>query len=46
MKLKKLSTPVKSNKQIQEYLSAVDKGMSGSFVVSNGRGWYVRKPHS
>lgn len=41
-----LSKPAKSNKQIQEYLSAVDKGMSGRFVVPNGKGWYVRKPHS
>jgi len=39
-----LDKPAKANKQIQEYLSAVDKGLTGRFVMQNGKGWYVRKP--
>ncbi len=39
-----LAKPAKANKQIQEYLSAVDKGMTGRFVMQNGKGWYLRKP--
>ncbi len=41
-----LAKPTKANKQIQEYLSAVDKGLTGRFVMQNGKGWYLRKPNS
>lgn len=40
-----LPKPTQSNQQVQEYLSAVDKGIAGRFVVQYGKGWYVRKPH-
>lgn len=42
----KLRSPAKSNRQIQEYVSAVDRGMSGRFVVPTEKGWHVRKPAS
>lgn len=41
-----LAKPAESNKQIREYLAAVDKGLTGRFVMQNGKGWYVRKPNS
>ncbi len=40
-----LPKPAQSNQQVQEYLSAVDKGIAGRFVVQNGKGWYLRKPN-
>ncbi|MEO8785338.1 MAG: DUF2188 domain-containing protein [Candidatus Saccharimonadales bacterium] len=39
-----LAKPARTNKQIQEYLSAVDRGLTGRFVMQSGKGWYVRKP--
>jgi hypothetical protein len=41
-----LSKPAQTNKQIQEYLSAVNEGMKGRFVVPSGKGWCVRKPNN
>ena len=42
-----LTKPAESNEQIREYLSAVDKGLAGRFVMQNGNGgWYVRKPNA
>ena len=43
MTFKTLSPPAKSNKQVREYVQAVEKGLDSYFVVQNGRGWYVRK---
>ncbi len=43
MTFKTLKPPAKSNKQIQEYVNAVEKGRNSYFVVQNGKGWYVRK---
>lgn len=43
MKFKRLPPPPKSNKQVQEYVQAVEKGMKNYFVMQNGNGWYVRK---
>ena len=41
---KTLPAPVKSNKQVREYLDALHKG--GRFVVPNGEGWYFLRPDS
>ncbi len=46
MKYAILNKPAKSNKQIQEYLPAVDKGITGRFVMQNGKGWYLCKLNS
>ena len=43
MTFKTLRPPAKSNKQVQEYINAVEKGRNSYFVVQNGKGWYVRK---
>jgi hypothetical protein len=43
MTFKTLPPPAKSNKQVQEYINAVEKGRNSYFVVQNGSGWYVRK---
>ncbi len=43
MTFKTLAPPAKSNKQIREYIEAVNKGFDSYFVVQNGKGWYVRK---
>jgi|ERR1039458_5497996 hypothetical protein len=43
MTFKTLPPPAKSNKQVQEYINAVEKGRNSYFVVQNGQGWYVRK---
>ncbi|HVA11366.1 MAG TPA: DUF2188 domain-containing protein [Candidatus Dormibacteraeota bacterium] len=43
MTFKTLPSPAKSNKQVQEYVNAVEKGRNSYFVVQNGKGWYVRK---
>ncbi len=43
MTFKTLPQPAKSNKQVREYVQAVEKGMDSYFVVQNGGGWYVRK---
>lgn len=43
MTYKTLPLPAKSNRQINEYVQAVEKGMDSYFVVQNGKGWYVRK---
>ena len=34
--------PIKSTKQIQEYLAAVRKGMNSHFVMQQENGWLVR----
>jgi hypothetical protein len=39
-----LPKPAKSNKQVQEYLSAVNKGMKSRLIFPSGKGWNVRKP--
>jgi hypothetical protein len=43
MTFKTLAPPAKSNKQVREYVEAVEKGLDSYFVVQNGKGWYVRK---
>ena len=34
--------PIKSTKQIQEYIAAVRKGMNSHFVMQQEHGWLVR----
>ena len=34
--------PIKSTKQIQEYIAAVRKGMNSHFVMQQENGWLVR----
>lgn len=43
MTFKTLPPPAKSNKQVQEYVDAVERGRNSYFVIQNGKGWYVRK---
>jgi len=43
MKFKTLRPPSKSNRQVREYVNAIEKGRNSYFVVQNGKGWYVRK---
>jgi exonuclease V gamma subunit len=43
MTFKQLKPPAKSNKQVQEYIQAVEKGMNNYFVVHKDKGWYVQK---
>ena len=43
MKFRKLPPPAKSNKLVQEYVDAVEKGRRNYYVIQNGSGWYVRK---
>jgi hypothetical protein len=44
MTFKSLRTPPKSNKQVQEYVQAVEKGLDSYFVVKvSNKGWYVQK---
>lgn len=43
MKFKKLPPPAKSNKQVQEYVDAIERGRRNYYVIQNGSGWYVRK---
>lgn len=39
----RLKTPPKSNKQVQEYVSAVQSGMNAHFVVKSSNGWSVKR---
>ena len=39
---KELPKPSSSNKQIQEYMAAVRKGMDSYFVVETHEGWSIR----
>lgn len=39
---KALPKPSSSNKQVQEYMAAVRKGMDSYFVVETHEGWSVR----
>lgn len=41
---KTLPQPAKPNKQVQEYLNALNKG--GRFVIPNGKSWYFLRPDS
>lgn len=43
MTFKTLTPPTKTNKQVREYVEAVEAGLDSYFVVQNGKGWYVRK---
>jgi hypothetical protein len=43
MTFKQLKPPAKSNKQVQEYVQAVEKGLNSYFVIQKGTGWSVRK---
>lgn len=43
MTFKSLRTPPKSNKQVQEYVQAIEKGLDSYFVVKANKGWYVQK---
>lgn len=43
MKFKQLPPPPRSNKQIREYIEAVERGRNHYYVKQNGEGWYVRK---
>ena len=38
-----LPQPKQPNKQVQEYLDAFRRGMTGRFVVPKGEGWYVSR---
>jgi hypothetical protein len=38
-----LKPPAKSNKQVQEYIKAAQKGLDSYLVVQNGANWYVQK---
>jgi hypothetical protein len=40
-----LPPPAKSNRQVQEYIRAVERGRDSYFVTRSdqGKGWYVRK---
>jgi hypothetical protein len=42
MNSKTLPKPSSSNKQVQEYMAAVRKGMDSYFVVETREGWSVR----
>ena len=37
-----LSKPPESNAQVQEYMTAVRKGLNNQFVVATSKGWSVR----
>ena len=39
-----LPTPPKDNRQVHEYVSAVNRGLDSHFVVPSEKGWAVRKP--
>ena len=39
---KELPSPSNSNKQVQEYMAAVRKGMESYFVVETHEGWSIR----
>ena len=39
---KTVTKPIKSNRQIREYLDAVNKG--GRYVIPNGKSWYLLRP--
>lgn len=43
MTFRTLTPPKQSNRQVREYVEAVEKGLDSYFVVENGKGWYVRK---
>lgn len=43
MTFKTLTPPARSNKQVREYVQAVEKGLDSYFVIQNGKGWYVKK---
>lgn len=43
MTFKTLQPPATSNKQVKEYVRAIEKGRDSYFVIQNGKGWYVRK---
>ena len=38
-----LQTP-KNNRQVQEYVDAVQRGLDSHFVLYTAQGWIVRKP--
>lgn len=44
MQRKPLPRPPKDNKQVNEYVTAVQRGLESHFVVSTGKGWSVRRP--
>lgn len=46
MSPKVLQTPSRHNKQIQEYVNAVQDGMNIQFVVKSDRGWSVQRANA
>ncbi len=42
MTIKQLPLPPKSNKQVQEYITAIDKGYHSQFVRPVGKNWSIR----
>lgn len=46
MTSKVLALPSKSNKQIQEYVAAYDKGKDSIFVYKTGKRWKVKSPNN
>lgn len=43
MTFKQLKPPAKSNKKVQEYIQAVERGRDSYFVVKKNDRWQVRK---
>ena len=41
---KDLPQPDQPSPQVQEYLEAFRKGLTGRFVLPNDKGWYVNRP--
>lgn len=44
MQRKQLPRPPKDNAQVNEYVTAVRRGLDSHFVVHTDKGWSVRKP--
>jgi TRAP-type C4-dicarboxylate transport system substrate-binding protein len=44
MTYKTLPTPPSTNKQVREYLTAVEKGYNSIFVTATSKGWNVLLP--
>ncbi len=43
MEFVRLPPPPKSNKQVREYIEAVERGRKNYYVRQNDNGWHVRK---
>lgn len=44
MQRKPLPRPPKDNQQVNEYITAVRRGLNSHFVVHSEKGWSVKKP--